>query len=694
MSGDSSLQQDQDDQEDKDWPPSLPEGGAGPEKTVVVHPVPSGGFSTSSVSEEFVKENDPKGDKNEANRGLRFQIQQPAESSSHCKCRRKKDKCSHRNYSASSGCRHNRSASLTGVCNRHRRRHRHHHHRHHHRNNEDGKTSSTSSKIKTRRQCGRQATAVSEPACHDRAAGRGVPSRRHLPKHRDRKHSHPQDKNLDLRVPKDKCRENSEFFSRYKSSYSSDSPQSSSSDEDSQNEDVWDSRNYSRKAPPAPEADTPNVQEVSQREYQGELESTVEKHVLELNFPRSNGLDSLSNLLEHRHCSFDDKKDSCDKFVHCMKTGQTCELHGDSQVIRVTLPEPHKVMVEHVLKKTSSPQELDDPNRNGRASPSERRSRLPKHSHCAVRERGKEPMEAPKFHRKHSYVRYTTRHHGEDSSKRRDLALSAVTTELHSETSSDEESSTEDDNDHHHHHNGTTGNGKKAFVEKGTEEITVLPSVKTVRHSGHRDKFRSSKCPGQVGFEDKEARRTKSDRRRCTTSKVQNVAVRESPSPRRISMSSTVSLGPEEEAEDGNTFRIVFTDSSLNTELRCILQDGAGKGRHQSSLTLVRDAPRKRQKQQPRRTRRNKALCDDRDEETSFAGKPGKSGCPRCDCDLSLQAPKPEFRQSGARPCADASDLVSSSYYSSTHESSLALNANQTDCKMIKGLETQDKASP
>lgn len=50
------------------------------------------------------------------------------------------------------------------------------------------------------------------------------------------------------------------------------------------------------------------------------------------------------------------------------------------------------------------------------------------------------------------------------------------------------------------------------------------------------------------------------------------------------------SLNPEEGGNDGHTFRVVFTDSSLNTELRCILQDGLGKERHRSSVTLFKDS--------------------------------------------------------------------------------------------------------
>ncbi|CAN8003941.1 unnamed protein product [Ixodes hexagonus] len=718
MSGDSSLIQDQEDRGHSDGSPPLPEGDVGPEKTVIVHPVPSGGFSTSSVSEEFVKElrhiqkclegsseeamqteqqsqanaqaeeNVPKGEKNESNRALRFQIHQPSQAASRCKCHRSnKCKSSHRHHSASSDCHQRRSASLAEHCNRRRRHHRHHHHRHHHQNNDADKTSSTSSDLKNRHHCTRQATAVSEPPCRDRAAARRVPSRRHSQKHRDEKPSHRRDKSQEHHVSRDKCHKNSEFFSRYKSSYSSDT--SSSSSEGSPGEDVWETRKSSRRAAAAasaPDADTSNVQEVSQPEEHCQLESTVEQHVLELNFPRSTGLDSISNLLEHRHCTFNDKRDCCDdNFVHCMKTGQTCELRGDSQVIRVSLPEPHKVMVEHVLKKTSSAQELDSPDRTTPTAPSGRRSRASKHSHRTAREMASEPAEAPRFRRRHSYVRYRTRRHGEDAPKRKDFTLSAATTEHHTETSSEEDSSCEDDNEPN---NDRTANGKKSFTEKGTEEIIVLPDVKTSRHLGHRDKAPRpcAKCPGRVAAENKEARKTKSGRRKSATSK-QDVTDRASSIPRGLSVSSTVSLAPEEEAEDGSTFRIVFTDSSLNTELRCILQDGVGKDRNRSRMTLVRDSPCKRPQQQPRPTRKNNGQRDDCDNVTVSAARTGKNSCPRCDCDRSpLQPPKPGLRRPVARPCAEASDLVSSSYYSSTHESSLVLDDNQTDCKLCETL--------
>ncbi|KAH8034870.1 hypothetical protein HPB51_003157 [Rhipicephalus microplus] len=215
----------------------------------------------------------------------------------------------------------------------------------------------------------------------------------------------------------------------------------------------------------------------------GPVESTVEKHVLELNFPASPLMRSISNLLK-LHCPCednvedkeveDDNEDDDDeekndanaeRFVHRMRLGQTCELQGDSQVVLVSLPEPHKLTVEHVIRSSSclvqeercKSRHLDDSKQV-----------------CAERDREKRPIDkkgarcegttpdVPRIRRKHSYVRHTRRlkvpHVRQD--------ILAPSKSLHPCSSSSSDSSEDDD-----------ANDVTYSKEKGAEEVVVRPAI-------------------------------------------------------------------------------------------------------------------------------------------------------------------------------------------------------------------------
>ncbi|XP_077500908.1 uncharacterized protein LOC144111464 isoform X2 [Amblyomma americanum] len=404
----------------------------------------------------------------------------------------------------------------------------------------------------------------------------------------------------------------------------------------------------------------------------GPVQSTVEKHVLELNFPPSPLMRSISNLLQlHCACNADNKDpveddgddergdgqekddddDKGDHFVHRMKPGQTCELQGESQVVLVSLPEPHKLTVEHVIRKSTS---LIDA---GCASKQKReraeRDRKPRDMHDQKEVvRCEETLDVPRFRRKHSYVRHTRRRKGGNAGRGSPVISKAV---VHRDSSPDSDSSDEDE-----------PNEMTYSKEKGTDEVLVRPVVRSTR-SGRGDR------DGCVGTRQRELRvsipkvgatgcvaemdkkRPSGGRKTRRSSKASSAD-----SDGEGHRSGCVEAGSGGGGED-NTLRIVFTDSRLNTELRCILQDSsdASRGdrhgrRHGSSRTAL-----------ARRHVRPRGGARVASDDNIDADSPREQ---RCGCVLATE---PRQR---ARHGAEASDIVSSSYYSSTHESSVALN--------------------
>ncbi|KAH6941162.1 hypothetical protein HPB50_014461 [Hyalomma asiaticum] len=583
---------------------------------IAARPVASGGFSTSSVSEEFFKElkhigksfeqsgaqtkmleddlNDnggdkaaevapssgDKGTKEESNRLLKFQITAPQAPAAEnrctaghgrCGCRRKECRnkraagkrhldghCSSKSRSSSRHPRRHRSAS-SAVDRRERRgeacsevhkhpegapvthrRQRHHHYRHQRRMRDgdfsgNGAQSPPTSPRRHRHCC--RSSGASDCCCFrpstKRASGgdhhrterkydrdEAENGTQHSCSKRSGRKDHTIEDNGSRKRADGRCED---VFSRYRTSYRSaetnSSTSSSSSSEDERGEQV---AVTSRKC----EGDGLRTLTFTQtressthlhhrREGRGSggrdrsrsgsrrrcvdvpVESTVEKHVLELNFPPSPLMRSISNLLE-LHCPCEDNvenkeaenKDEDDeeekvdvnaeRFVHRMKPGQTCELQGDSQVILVSLPEPHKLTVEHVIRSSSCLAEpercksrhLDGPKR-GRAERQcdrEIRNRDKNEDHC-----GGTVAEAPRIRRKHSYVRHTRRLKGNKSCQVD--SAPPMTALPYSSSSSD---SSEEDN----------VNDVKYSTEKGTEEVVVRPTiVKNSRRNRDRDEL-------------------------------------------------------------------------------------------------------------------------------------------------------------------------------------------------------------
>lgn len=208
--------------------------------------------------------------------------------------------------------------------------------------------------------------------------------------------------------PNDRSNAKLQIFRRYKSSYSSDSPQSGSSEEESPAEaipeDVDEKKRTSQRSccSPSVEPDNFNIRGSSQREP-GHLESTVEKHVFELNFPRSPAMNSISNLLEQCPYNLDNENDK--RFVHQIKTGQTCELQGDSQIIRVCVPEPFKVTVEHLLKPLPKTNQGDENVESPLRLCEVHRGSLSGHRHKNTGAKTEPRTEPPRYRRRRSYVR-------------------------------------------------------------------------------------------------------------------------------------------------------------------------------------------------------------------------------------------------------------------------------------------------
>ncbi|XP_077550391.1 uncharacterized protein LOC144163331 [Haemaphysalis longicornis] len=436
---------------------------------------------------------------------------------------------------------------------------------------------------------------------------------------------------------------------------------------------------------------------------EGPVESTVEKHVLELNFPPSPLMRSISNLLEQScrcpadsegktrdvggDCGGDDDREDDDeeRFVHHMKPGQTCELHGDSQVILVSLPEPHKLTVEHVVRKSDSLIENErrhrrDEDRKLRQKSDEgecRRSR----SRDMVRHL--ETQAQPRYRRKHSYVRYTTRR--EKGEACRNAQILTKVADPHRDLSPESDSSEDHDGDYF-----------ADSKEKGTEEAVVCPAFKTIRprrgHDGGEQRPVSNTCrqreikltipkPSAQGCHPTQTEKGRSLQFRSTMHKHSRASVE------RDGIGGDGSGGASC-GDDDNTLRIVFTDSRLNTELRCILQDSCSDSRAVGDRSGAkrcssRTAIGRRGSGGSCARRAQETTSDDTDFVSVGSGR--RSDRANCGCVRVSGAGPPPL----ARRFPDASDIVSSSYYSSTRESSLALDeaAARSGCRLCNAMD-------
>lgn len=781
-------------------------GDTKPTRFIAAHPVASGGFSTSSVSEEFVKglkqidqlleasveekmqagnvdkpadnkaseeagsSGGDKGAKDELNRTLKFQINpQPGGNRrvghGPCKCRSKtcgrsrsggkrgavqtcSGSCRRRHRSASCGDDQQQQqrrrfeeegepAARGGPQASRSHRHHVHHHRHQHRvrdkeaGHDDGCALPSANPAWNRRCCRDSAATASHSCRVGKSSRHGTSRERHRPGCTDDKSSRAE--RGEIVGGKNTCSKKKNrkggsksvgVFSRYRSNYcSADTDQSSST---SSSED--DERGAAREAglgraddgasktftftqtrqsssPVCSRRDDKRGRSRSNcstgRCAEGPVESTVEKHVLELNFPPSPLMRSISNLLEQscrcpaaveektpdvggESAGDDDGGDNGeDRFVHHMKPGQTCELHGDSQVILVSLPEPHKLTVEHVIRKSDSLIERERRHRGaedrelqqGAARGKCRRSR----SRDAVRHQ--DVQAPPRFRRKHSYVRYTTRRKRGETC--RDAQTSTKVTDPHQDLSPESDSSEDHD-----------GNYFPDSKEKGTEEVVVHPAVKTIRptrdHDGGKERPLPNTCrqreikltipkPSAHGCYPAETEKDRSSRYRGRMQKRSRASVE------RDDVGGDGS-GEASCGANDNTLRIVFTDSRLNTELRCILQDscsdsrGVGDRQRCSSRTAIG-----RRGSGGSCTRRaQETTSDDTDFVSADSGS--RSDAARRGCVGSSGTGRPPPR---ARRFPDASDIVSSSYYSSTHESSLALDeaAAHSGCRLCNAKD-------
>ncbi|KAH8034871.1 hypothetical protein HPB51_003158 [Rhipicephalus microplus] len=156
-----------------------------------------------------------------------------------------------------------------------------------------------------------------------------------------------------------------------------------------------------------------------------------------------------------------------------------------------------------------------------------------------------------------------------------------------------------------------------------------------------------------------------------------------------------------------NTVRIVFTDSRLNTELRCILQQGSSASQEErqgschalSRAASSRALPARKKGsggscERPTRRPHQVDVTRKADEDSTAADadsvREGAIRRQQCGCVSSTQRRPP-------RRIAEDSDVVSSSYYSSTHESSVALNeatkagSGCTLCRTIRAMSAKER---
>ncbi|KAL3251430.1 hypothetical protein MRX96_055170 [Rhipicephalus microplus] len=777
-------------------------------------PVASGGFSTSSVSEEFFKElknieksfvqsggqknmleddakdiggdkaaevapgNGEKGGKEESNRLLKFQISAPPAAAAksrctaghgHCGCRRKPcrnkraagrvhadGRCNSK--SRSSSCHRRRHSSASSAARQSRggarseahkhpqeapiahRRQRHHHYRHQRRMRDgdfsDGCVQTPPTAPQKPRHCCRSA-AASDCCCFraptKRASGgddhqvarpdENGDQRENGAKQTRRKSGRRGDTLGDSgatkRGDKTKC---GNVFSRYRTNYRSAETGSSTSSSSSLEDDCGEqvaiasckhesdgSRTFNFTQTRGSSSPARHGQEVhssrtrsrsnSQRRcIDGPVESTVEKHVLELNFPASPLMRSISNLLK-LHCPCednvedkeveDDNEDDDDeekndanaeRFVHRMRLGQTCELQGDSQVVLVSLPEPHKLTVEHVIRSSSclvqeercKSRHLDDSKQV-----------------CAERDREKRPIDkkgarcegtipdVPRIRRKHSYVRHTRRlkvpHVRQD--------ILAPSKALHPCSSSSSDSSEDDD-----------ANDVTYSKEKGAEEVVVRPAV---AKSSWRSRAAGREEIAGGGLQ--QATGAAADHTQGQIQRLRQWHWTEEASSADSALEETPGDRGGDEGAD-NTVRIVFTDSRLNTELRCILQQGSSASQEERQGSSRALPARKKGSggscERPTRRPHQVDVTRKADEDSTAADadsvREGAIRRQQCGCVSSTQRRPP-------RRIAEDSDVVSSSYYSSTHESSVALNeatkagSGCTLCRTIRAMSAKER---
>lgn len=779
---------------------------------IAARPVGSGGFSTSSVSEEFFKElknigksfeqsggqtkmleddpkdnsgdkvaevapnNGEKGSKEESNRLLKFQISAPPAPAAkngcnagrgHCGCRRKQCRnkraagkahadghCASKSRSSSCHRRRHRSASSAADRRERRRedcsgahkhpqgapithrRQRHHHHRHQRRMRDgdfsDGGVQTPPTAYQKHRHCCRS-SAASDSCCFRAPTSRASGGDHHTAVRQDENGNETENGAKDTGATKrpdgTKC---GAVFSRYRSNYRSaetESSTSSSSSEDERGEEVavasckregdgsrtiTITRTRESSSQPRHRGEIRGSSRTRSRSgsprrcVDGPVESTVEKHVLELNFPSSPLMRSISNLLE-MHCPCEDNKEAEDnneeddddyekndvnaeRFVHRMKPGQTCELQGDSQVILVSLPEPHKLTVEHVIRSPScvveqercTSRHLDDFKRVCAERDREKRHTDKRGNRCE----GTVP-DALRIRRKHSYVRHTLRRKGLNA-RQEDSAPPKV---LHPCSSSSSDSSEDDDN-----------NGVTYGKEKGTEEVVVRPVVaKSSWRSRGADR---EDLAGRGPSRQRELRLTipKAKAGGCAgdTGRKRSLDPRKARQPIKASSADSdveETRGghcAEEGAGADNTVRIVFTDSRLNTELRCILQEGSSasqEGRQGSSRALTarnKDSGGSCQRATRRRHQADTRMASEGNATDAESARDSAIRRQQCGCVSVNQRYRPHHG-------AEDSDVVSSSYYSSTHESSVALNeatkagSGCTLCRTIRAMSAKER---
>ncbi|XP_065305565.1 nucleolar and coiled-body phosphoprotein 1-like [Dermacentor albipictus] len=796
---------------------SSPENDDDSNPTVIAaRPVASGGFSTSSVSEEFLKElkqigtsfeqsraktkmleddmkdNDAdkeaevapsggdKDSKEVSNRLLKFQITAPqaAPARSRCtaghgRCDCRKKKCrnqrasgkahddGHRVSKSRSGSRprrHRHRSASSAVDRREmrtderpavqkhpdggsvtHRRQRHHHYRHQRRMRDgdfsDRGAQPASTVPEGHRRCCRS-PAASDSCCfrtsvkhasegdHHRRMGaeedgdaqNGAQQSRGGRK--SEKRSKASGENGTTNQADGKC---GDVFSRYRSNYRSVDTGSSSSSSSSENECVEKVAATRRKR----EGDCPSTftfthtressspirsrrksragsrdrsrSSSKRRCADGPVESTVEKHVLELNFPPSPMMRSISNLLK-LHCpcqenvenkededNVDDEgdgdeeennEDSTERFVHRMKPGQTCELQGDSQVILVSLPEPHKLTVEHVIRSSSSLVEKE--RCISRHREKAERGCVERDRKIYQRKSGtrcEETVDTPRFRRKHSYVRHTRRLKGLNACQ--DDPAPPKTVNQCSSSSSD---SSEDDEP----------NDLPYSKEKGTEEVVVRPVIKSSRHNrgGGREEFADGRSSTQ-----RELRVTIPKVGSGETSRNRSSGLRKTKRSSKASSADSEARGDKcgEGAGEDNTLRIVFTDSRLNTELRCILQERSNPSR-EGRRDPGRTPHPQRRSGGPRDTRRQQVNARKASEDNTDTDSARGSTIRRQHCGCAPMTQRQRSRHGG-----QDSDVVSSSYYSSTHESSVALNeatkagSGCTLCHTIRAMSAKER---
>ncbi|XP_054920573.2 uncharacterized protein [Dermacentor andersoni] len=782
---------------------------------IAAHPVASGGFSTSSVSEEFLKElkqigtyfeqssakptmleddmndNDAdkaaevapnSGDKDSkevSNRLLKFQTTAlPATPSrsrctaghGRCECRRKKCRNQraagkahddgHRVSRSRSGSRRHRHRSASSAVDRpemrrdecpavqkhpdggpitHRRQ-RHHHYRHQRRTRDgdfsDRGAQPASTVPERHRRCCRS-PAASDSCCF-RASMKHAPEGDHHRRmgaeedgdaqngaqqcrggRKSEKRSKALGENGTTNQADGKC---GDVFSRYRSNYRSVDTGSSSSSSSSENEcgeKVAVTRRNREGDGPTTLTFTHTRESSSQtrgrrkdrassrdrsrssskrRCADGPVESTVEKHVLELNFPPSPLMRSISNLLK-LHCPCQDNvedkedednvddegdgdeeennEDSTERFVHRMKPGQTCELQGDSQVILVSLPEPHKLTVEHVIRSSSSLVEKERCISRHREKAErgfvERDRKTYHHSNGA---RSRETVDTPRFRRKHSYVRHTRRLKGLNACQDDAAPPKAV-----NQCASSGSDSSEDDET----------NDLPYSKEKGTEEVVVRPVIKSSRHN--RGGGRDEEFAGGRSSTQRELRVTIPKVGSGETGRNRSSGLRKTKRSSKASSADSEAHGDKcgEAAGEDNTLRIVFTDSRLNTELRCILQERSNpsrEGRRESSRTPYS----RRRSGGPRDTRRQQVDTRKAGEDNTDTDSARGSAIRRQHCGCAPMAQRQRSRYGAQDP-----DVVSSSYYSSTHESSVALNeatkagSGCTLCHTIRAMSAKER---